>query len=157
VSSAPVETQLEKQTRLDFEAAEAAYRANMREQDRLFSSQATTFSSGALQETSASKHLSLILSELKAAKKAGWHTDNPTVIVAVSRAGYSPAKIAIWSCEDNRRVHLVYKSGKSFSPTDSRMYVQSLTISRVDKAWKVTDLASLQVKSFADDARCGAS
>ena len=32
----PTESQIERQMRLDYEAAEKAYRANMREQDRLY-------------------------------------------------------------------------------------------------------------------------
>ena len=35
VSTTPTESQIERQMRLDYEAAEKAYRANMAEQDRL--------------------------------------------------------------------------------------------------------------------------
>ena len=36
VSTTPTESQIERQMRLDYEAAETAYRANMAEQDRLY-------------------------------------------------------------------------------------------------------------------------
>lgn len=155
VVSTPKETQLERQQRLDFQAAENSYRANMAEQDRLFSSTGARLSTKRLASTASGAYLAFILRMLAAARAEGWYADHPTLIAGFSLGKYQPAQLSMFVCEDNRKVHLVYKSGKVVTPSDTRMYVQDLAFRRLQGVWKITDLRSYQVKTFAKDTRCG--
>src|SRR3712207_3024558 len=59
-SATPTETEIVRQQRLDFEAAEKAYRENVSEQDRQ-AQQGTARSSQILEETSTGKYLAFSL------------------------------------------------------------------------------------------------
>jgi hypothetical protein len=153
-SSSPAETQLERETRLAFQEAEKAYRANMAEQDRVFGRGGVEKPTRVLRETSDGHYLTFIAEGLRAAKKEGWRTDNPTIIVAVNSESYARNTVTLSSCEDNRKVHLVYDDGRRIRPAGTRMYIQTLTVRSSNGRWKVVNFDSDQVSDFSNQARC---
>ena len=94
-STTPTESQIERQMRLDYEAAEKAYRANMAEQDRLYQAGGMLRSncrrSGQRQPAS---YLGLALELLRDIKKSGWRA-----------TGDTPRSVALrrkWGWQENR-------------------------------------------------------
>ena len=88
-ATTPTESQIERQIRLDYEAAEEAYRVNMAEQDRLYqaggSEKATLRSKPPPGSTCESTPVSGDV-------QAGWHAGR-TKIVGVSRDGAGPGRV----------------------------------------------------------------
>ena len=60
-SASPTETEIERQQRLDFEAAEAAYRASIAEQDRLAQTAASPSQRWNFERTSTGEYLKFAL------------------------------------------------------------------------------------------------
>ena len=56
-AATPAESQIERQIRLDYEAAEKAYRANRAEQDRLYQAGGATKATSALKATATGSYL----------------------------------------------------------------------------------------------------
>ena len=67
----PTESQIERQMRLDYEAAEQAYRANMAEQDRQ-SQLGTAEKTEALTSTARGNYLRFALQVLRDIRDSGW-------------------------------------------------------------------------------------
>ncbi len=57
VATTPAESQIERQMRLDYEAAEEAYRANTAEQDRLYQAGGATKATAVLKATATGAYL----------------------------------------------------------------------------------------------------
>ena len=71
VSTTPTESQIERQMRLDYEAAEAAYRASTSEQDRLYRAGGATKASPELKATATGSYLRITLQSLRDVHKSG--------------------------------------------------------------------------------------
>ena len=148
-ATTPIESQIERQTRLDYEAAEKAYRENMAEQDRLYKAGGTLKATPALKATATGSYLKITLASLRAVRRRGWHATGDTKIMGVVRdRGWKYGRVELTSCEDNEIVRFVDKSGKDVTPKGSALYVQALTVIREDDRWKVSTALTTKVETF---------
>ena len=65
VATTPAESQIERQMRLDYEAAEEAYRANIAEQDRLYQAGGATKPRRCIEATATGSYLRITLESLR--------------------------------------------------------------------------------------------
>ena len=70
-ATTPTESQIERQIRLDYEAAEKAYRANMAEQDRLYQAGGSEKTTPELKATATGSYLRITLDSLREVRKLG--------------------------------------------------------------------------------------
>ena len=154
-SATPTETDIERRMRLDFEAAERAYRTSRSEQDRLarLGSAAAT---PTLRRTSTGEYLEFALSSLQRIKNSGWRTVGGVKIVGIARGGWQSNRLHLTSCEDGSSIRFIDESNKDVTPDNPvRTFIQEFTIIKVDGDWKVSELRSKRVESF-DGAPCEA-
>jgi hypothetical protein len=143
------EPQIERQTRLDYEAAEKAYRDNMAEQDRLYKAGGTAKATPALKTTATGSYLRITVASLRDVRRRGWHAIGDTKIVSVVRArGWKQGRVELTSCEDNEIVRFVDRSGRDVTPDGLALYVQALTVVREDGRWKVSTALTTKVETF---------
>jgi hypothetical protein len=153
-SATPTESAIERQMRLDYEAAEKAYRANIAEQDRQ-SQLGIAEATPALTSTASGFYLKAVLDGLRSIRNSGWKAVGVTDILGVSRSGWKVDDIRFVSCEDLSRIRFIDKSGKEVKPKGTTLkYLQDLRVHRFKRTWKVIDLESKQVKTF-DGVPCG--
>jgi hypothetical protein len=147
VTTAPAESQVERQMRLDYEAAEEAYRAAVAERERqaeLGMAQQTR----ALKASATGAYLDLVLKALKYAHDRHWRSSGSTRILAVAPNGWKERAVRLIACEDSSGVRLIDKAGNDVTRQDTRTYVQDLRVEDVGGRWKVTDVSTTIVKSF---------
>jgi hypothetical protein len=148
-ATTPTESQIERQMRLDYEAAEETYRASTLEQDRMYRAGGATKASRVLKATTTGSYLKITLQSLREIHKSGWHAKGSTEIVGVARdGGWRPDQVGLTSCEDNSAVRFFDRTGEDVTPNVERRYVQKLTVVRVTERWKVTTANSTRVPSF---------
>jgi hypothetical protein len=148
VATSPPESNAEKKQRLAFEGAEAAYRRNMDEQDRLYAAGGVLEPTQVLKETITGAYLDFITESLRRVKHQGLHLSAPTVIVGVAPVGLSGNKVSMKACEDNAHSRVLDRAGKDRTPKTSRRYVQTLTVVKVEGRWKVADAETQKVDTF---------
>jgi hypothetical protein len=149
----PAESQIERQTRLDYEGAEKAYWDSMAEQDRLYRAGGTVKATPALKATATGSYLKIILASLRDVHIRGWHAIGDTRIVGVVRdRGWKHGRVELTSCEDNEIVTFVDKSGRDVTPNGIALYVQALTVIREDGRWKVSTALTTKVDTFEGQA-----
>jgi hypothetical protein len=147
-TTTPTESQIERQMRLDYEAAEQAYRANMAEQDRQ-SQLGTAEKTEALTSTARGNYLRFALQVLRDIHDSGWRANGPTTIRGVAPGGWQENRIQLKACEDNSAIKFTNKKGRDVTPKDVvRTYVQDLIVTRVDGRWKVSEVESRPVKTY---------
>jgi hypothetical protein len=155
VAITPAESQIERQMRLDYEAAEEAYRANMAEQDRQ-SQLGIAVKTEELTSSASDNYLVFVLQVLRDIRDSGWRARGTTTIRGVARGGWKEGQVRLSACEDNSAVTFVDKDGKDVTPKNGvRTYVQDLTVNRVRGGWKVSDVESRPVKNH-EGVPCGA-
>ena len=148
-SATQTETEIERQRRLDFEAAERAYRNNVAEQQRL-ANLGVAKSTPILRRTSEGEYLKFVLQGLQDVENSGWRTSGSLKIVGVARGGWQAKRLHLISCEDGSAVRFLDKSGKDVTPPDlKRTFIQDLTAVREGSAWKLSDIRSRPVESFS--------
>jgi hypothetical protein len=150
------ESQIERQIRLDYEAAEKAYRANMTELDRLYKRGGAVEATPMLKATATGSYLRISLKSLRDVHEAGWHATAGTRIVGIVRdGGWKGNRVGLTSCEDNEIVRFVDESGEDVTPAGLALYVQALTVVRESGRWKVSAAVTTKVKTF-EGQRCAA-
>jgi hypothetical protein len=147
-SSMPTESQIERQMRLDYEAAETAYRANIAEQDRLAKAGGVRRASAALKSTAEGEYLSFTVASLALIKKKGWRGRGSTTILGVVQIGWQERRVRLMSCEDGSRLRLFDRSGKDVTPKGESRFVQSLLIVQRAGQWRVSAFDSKSVKAL---------
>lgn len=142
------ETDLQRQMRLDYEAAEKAYRTSAVEADQLVASGATK-PSAAFTAVATGKYVDLIMELAGQVHEAGYtKVIGDTVIRGVVPAGYQEKKIKLIACEDVSGIK-VYKDSNRVKTNGSPYYVQHYTVTKTDaKTWKVSDVDTTQLKSL---------
>ena len=156
VTTTPAESQIERQMRLDYEAAEEAYRANRAEQARLYQAGGTTKVTSAMKATATDSYLRITVEALRRIKKAGWKATGATEIVGVvANRGWKENEVELTSCEDSTVVRFLDGSGKDVTPATNRRYVQALKVVKLDGRWKVSKAVTTKVNSFQGQP-CGA-
>ena len=148
-AATPSESQIERQMRLDYEAAEKAYRANMAEQDRQ-SQLGIAVKTEQLTSTASGSYLRFVLEVLRDIRDSGWRAQGATTIRGVVRDGWQEDQVLLTACEDNSGVRFTDKKGRDVTPKHvARTYVQHLTVKRDRGRWRVSDVASRSVKTYA--------
>jgi hypothetical protein len=148
-ATTPTETQIERQMRLDYESAEAAYRANRAEQARLYQVGGTARATSAMRATATDSYLRVTLEALRRIKKAGWHATGTTEVVGVvAHGGWKENEVGLTSCEDSSVVRFFERSGKDVTPSTNRRYVQALRVVKRSGRWKVSEAITAKVSSF---------
>ena len=84
ISTTPAESQIERQMRLDYEAAEKAYRANIAEQDRQ-SQLGVADKTHALTSTATGNYLRFVLQVLRDIRDSDWQAQGTTTIRGVAQ------------------------------------------------------------------------
>jgi hypothetical protein len=156
VATRPAESQIERQMRLDYEAAEMAYRVNRAEQARLYQAGGSTKATSVMKATATASYLRITVEALRRIKKAGWHATGATEIVGVTaNGGWKDNEVGLTSCEDSSVVRFFDRSGKDVTPASNRRYVQALKVVKLDGRWKVSKAVTTKVNSFQGQP-CGA-
>jgi hypothetical protein len=145
-AATPTESQIERQMRLDYEAAEAAYRSAVAEHDR--QAQLGIASAAELKQAATGVYLDFSLRSLRRSRDAGWRASGKTKILHVVASGWQERTIRLIACEDSSGVRFTDERGNDVTPRVRRTYVQDLTASKVGTDWKVADISSNVVKSF---------
>jgi hypothetical protein len=154
-ATTPSESQIERQIRLDYEAAEAAYRDNMAEQDRQ-SQLGTAVKTKELTSTASGRYLRFVLEVLSDIRDSGWRAEGVTNIRGVASSGWRKDQVQLTACEDSSAVKFIDKKGRDVTPKNVvRTYVQNLTVNRVGGRWKVSDVESKPVRNY-EGAPCAA-
>jgi hypothetical protein len=146
-ATTPAESQIERQMRLDYEAAEKAYRAALAEQERqavLGIAQLTP----ALKASATGAYLDLVLKALEYAHDRHWHSSGSTRILGVVPNGWKERTVRLIACEDSSGVRLINKSGNDVTRQNTRTYVQDLTVEAIGGRWKVVGVSTTVAKSF---------
>jgi hypothetical protein len=147
-ATTPTESQIERQMRLDYVAAEKVYRANMAEQDRQ-SQLGIAVKTEALTSTAHGNYLRFVLQALGDIRDSGWRAKGATTIRGVAPSGWQEDQVQLKACEDSSAIRFVDKQGRDVTPTNVlRTYVQDLTVSRTGGQWKVSDVESKPVKNY---------
>lgn len=146
-STSPSETQLERQTRLNFEAAEKAYKGFRGEYNRLILTGGADKPTSKMRETAAGPYLAAMTEFLAVRKKEGWRSSAPIKVVSIIDGSYSPAELVLNVCEDGSKSELLNKAGMKIR-TGS---IEKLTIyvRPVNGVWKIWDGQNEAVKSCA--------
>ena len=148
-AATPTESQIERQMRVDYEAAEEAYRNNMAEQDRLYKAGGALKATPVLKATATGSYLRISLKSLRDVHDAGWRATAGTKVLGVVRdGGWKRDRVGLTSCEDNEIVRFVDKSGKDVTPNGPALYVQALTIVKAKGGWKVSAAMTTKVNTF---------
>jgi hypothetical protein len=153
-SPTPTENAQERQQRLDFEAAEKAYRLADLEVNRLGQAGGASKATKVLLATTVGQYLDVQVEDLKTLKENGWHTDRPLRTSVTADGGWSPKEIRLTACEDASKVKLLDRDGKEVAKDRDRRFVQKLTAVRSDGAWKISGIESTVVENFDDEAGC---
>ena len=149
VSTTSTESQIERQMRLDYEAAEKAYRANRAEQARLYQSGGASRATVAMRATATDSYLRITLEALRRIKKASWHATGTTEIVGVvADGGWRENEVGLTSCEDSSVVRFLDRSGRDVTPSTDRRYVQALIVVKRSGRWKVSKAITTKVSNF---------
>jgi hypothetical protein len=77
-ATTPSESQIERQMRLDYEAAEEAYRSSTAEQDRLYQAGGATKATPSLRATATGSYLRITLKSLREVHESGWRAKGNT-------------------------------------------------------------------------------
>jgi hypothetical protein len=144
--STPPETEQQRKERLDFEAAEKAYRSfydeYARVQQQVNSSPKPT---KVMIENAAGPFLQRVAGFLRDKAKDGRHADRPGRIAYVHRGGYSPNELILLSCQDGSKVRLLDRSGHEIGRGSTIEWTYYLR--PVAGRWKIWNAGQVGVKS----------
>ena len=147
-ATTPAESQIERQIRLDYEAAEKAYRESIAEQDRLYRRGGATKATAALKATATGEYLRTTVGWLRDFHESRLRAEGSSTVVGIERNGWKDGSLGLTACEDGSAVKIVDRSGRDVTPSQDRRFVQSLTAVRVGGRWKVSEQASKRVNDF---------
>jgi hypothetical protein len=154
-SATPTETEIERQQRLDWEAAERAYRASIAESNRLHQQGGMEPISSTLRSVATGKYLQLEADSLAFLRARGWKYRGGIAIVGVSKSGgWQASRLTLTSCEDNSALTVVDQRGKDVTPKSRTDYVQTLTAVKRGSGWKISDVSSEKIQNARDNAEC---
>lgn len=151
----PSESNQERQVRKDFQAAADVYRLATAEVDRLQMLGGADQATKRLMELTTGDYLSFYTDVLSALKSQKLRTTGPAVVVGVNpTGGWSAKRLVMTACEDASQVRLVDKDGKDRTPPGLSRAVQTLTFTKIDGKWKVSQAVTQMVKTFENQAGC---
>jgi len=150
----PAETTRERTIRLDKEAAEKAYTAARAEGDRLAMAGGASKPTKLLSKNASGFYLEVQMDGLRVLRANGYRAVGQFHTFVTANRGWSAKQIALTACEDASQVRLLDKPGKEVLKDRNRRFVQTLTATKADGRWKITDLNSRVVKRFSNKSGC---
>lgn len=136
VSTTPAETQLERQQRLDFQAAEKSYRAFRKEYTRLAVSGGSKQVTPVMSLNAAGPYLKVMEYFLTETLREGVHQRGVVTIAYVNHGAYSPQRLTLNVCEDGRKVENWRKGNRVSNGVAAKL---SLYARKIDGRWKIWD------------------
>jgi len=144
----PTESEIERQMRLDYEAAESAYRGAVAEGERLSQQGGSKTASPKLKTVATGDYLTLQVKALRLLRSRGWHLVGNARILAVQPVGgWEATELKLRACEDNSPWKLMDKRGRDVTPDEKADYIQQLTLTKSKGKWKVADVSTRRVQS----------
>jgi hypothetical protein len=143
--STPPETDQQRKERLDFEAAEKAYRTFRAEYDRISDTPGGSAKPTKLMtDNAAGPYLKVMSSFLKSKKAKGQYEDRRVRIAYVTRGAYSPQELLLMTCEDGTEVGAFDLKGHRVGHGQASK--MTFYVRPVDGRWKVWDGTQEEVK-----------
>ena len=147
-SPTPTESEIKRQMRLDYEAAESAYRGAVAEGERLSQQGGSKAASPKLRAVATGDYLTLQVKALRILRSRGWHlVGNARILGVQPVGGWNATELTIRACEDNSPWKLMDKRGRDVTPKDKSDYIQLLTFTKSKGNWKVADVSTQRVQS----------
>ena len=159
-AATPTESQIERQMRLDYEAAETAYRANMAEQDQPLPSWRCPIEATPAAQSHRQRLVpdGSTLESLRDDQK-GWLACNrqrPRSSAWSRDDGWTASQVGLTSCEDNSGREVLDESGQGRDAQESRALMSRHSrSSERGSRWKVSTAVTTKVKAF-EGQPCGA-
>lgn len=153
-SSSPAETSRERTIRLDKVAAVKAYKAVDAEHLRLALAGGASKPTKVLTDNAGGVYLQVQMKGLRLFKSKGYRVDSAPTSTVTADGGWSAKELGLTACEDASKVRLLDKSGKEIRKDRPKRFVQTLTATKVDGRWKITDVDSKIVKTFRNEGGC---
>jgi hypothetical protein len=136
--STPPETDQQRKERLDFEAAEKAYRSFAAEYDRLYEIKGgSSRPTRKLTDNAAGPYLKVMLGFLEDSKQKGRYTEGDVRIAYIGRGAYSPGELILKTCEDGSEVRVLDRKGKQVATGGTSKL--TLFVRPIAGRWKVWD------------------
>ena len=154
VQPTPPETQVERDERLALEGAEQAYVDSSAEIDRLYMAGGATKPTKALTDTTTGEYLKFQMDGLKMTKQAGERASGSRLIVGMYSSTDSQSQAVVVACEDDSGTRWLDARGRDVTPNRRRMFIQTLTVIKSSKRWRVSDFRSQPVDDF-ENQNCG--
>jgi hypothetical protein len=149
-SATPTETEIERQQRLDFEAAEKAYRVAITESDRIAQLGGANQPTTRLRSVATGKYLNAQLDSLRFLKTRAWRIRGSITVLGVRPiGGWTAERLELLACEDNSTWRMVNADGMDVTPKDTMDYIQTLAVTRVGNRWKVSSFTTKEVPAVS--------
>lgn len=146
-AATPTESPQERQERLDYEAAEKAYRTFRAEFNRVLQAGGAKKATKLMRATADGSYLDEFTDVIEAYAGLGDHQTGNEKIVYVRHAGYSSKELSLEICEDSRATRIVAANGKTIGRGEVR--TASLQVRKLDGNWKVWSGTGRRVNSCA--------
>jgi hypothetical protein len=147
-SATPPETEQQRKERLDFEAAEKAYRAFAAEYDRLYEiKDGSSKPTKKLTDNAAGPYLKVMMGFLQDSRARGHHTSGKVRIAYVERGAYSTEELILKTCEDGSDVKVLNRNGKQVATGSTSKL--TLYVRPIGGRWKLWDGDQEVVKTCA--------
>ena len=132
----PPETDIERQMRLDYEAAEKVYRRFRAEYRRVLRAGGAKQATTVMKETAGNGYLEETEAVVKAYKNFGDHQEGGRErIVYVRYRGWKAEQVTLAVCEDSRSIKALDKDGKSLGPGEFRTV--TIRLRKFSAGWKL--------------------
>ena len=132
--------------RLDWDAAEDAYRTAIAESDRLARDGGARKPTAVLEDSATGDYLTVLVADLRTFEARGWRLKGGVAVLNVSPSGgWSSSELGLTACEDNSRWRILDKKGRDVTPKNQPDYIQSLTATKSQGVWKISDSTSRKV------------
>ncbi len=145
VPATPAETELERQERVAYEAAEKSYRTFQREYGRVVKAGGAKSPTNLMTKTAGGPYLEQFTQLVRGYEVLGAHQRGDLEIIYVRQGGYSPQSLILNVCEDDRSAETILKNGKSNGKGEIR--TTELDVRKRGQDWKVWDGESREVES----------
>lgn len=144
-SQTPTESPQQRQERLDYEAAEKAYRTFRAEYRRVLRDGGAKQATAVMKETAGGPYLATLVEVIVGYDKLNARQKGTELIGYVRRGGYSTSSIVLDVCEDDRPVDALLKDGKKYGRGEVR--TARLDLQKKDGRWKVWEGTGTKVES----------
>ncbi len=146
-SQSPTESDLERQQRLDYEAAEKAYRTFRAEYQRVLQAGGAKQPTAVMKATAGGPYLKELGEVVAAFRGLELKQIGQETIKNVGYVGHDPESVSLQVCEDDRQAVVVNKEGEDQGPGEIQL--SNLTVRKMSGRWKVWTGSGKKVSSCA--------